>query len=233
MNNRIDLGKIGEMVVVAIVKSIFKASEGFRVKHTDFRHYNFGHGLDLRVFERNKQLLGIEVKNWKSFNKPYGMDIYESEILDRFKNFTYGMKLLIITTLSLLTKRAVNNLRRNNIFVVETNKLLGHKDFKSKVFWQIKTKIERLYAQYKHNLKNRRVVVVNQALDEYVSASSDMKHNTIKQSTMKHDTATKKQLFKAHQNRLVEYILSLAKQARDTENQYEAHGFWLIPVEKE
>lgn len=49
----------------------------------------------------------------------------------------------------------------------------------------------------------------------------------------KHDTDSKKEQVKTHQNNLVERVLNLARQARDKENQYKPRGFWLIPIEKE
>lgn len=142
--SKLALGIIAEKFIVSIVKSLFKANEGFKVKHTDFDNYNFGHGLDLRVFDHNRELLGIEVKNWKLFNKPYGSNIAETEIIDRFKNCSAKIKLLIISFKSLLTKEALRLLKQNNIHVIETNKLIGHNDFKTKLFYTLKAQIQQL-----------------------------------------------------------------------------------------
>ena len=56
----------------------------------DWDNYSYGHGLDLRVFKRNKQVMAIEVKNWREMNRPYGTETARTEIIDRFKDYAGG-----------------------------------------------------------------------------------------------------------------------------------------------
>ena len=234
-NNKVGLGIIGEKFTNSVAKSIFKVKEGFRVIHVDWDNYSYGHGLDLRVFQRNKQVMAIEVKNWREMNRPYETQTARTEIIDRFKNYAGGLKVLIISFLCLLTKKAIELLEAHNIHVLEIGKLVGRKDFPRKgknneVFYQLKSKLQKLWLDHKFNQKQaslKSLDCVNQfKLDNYMSTTNSNIFN-------KHDTDSKKQLVKTYQNSPVERILNLAKQARNKENQYEAHGFWLIPVEKE
>ena len=154
MNGRIGLGIIGEKFNNSVAKSIFKVKEGYRVRHVDWDNYSYGHGLDLRVFKRNKQVMAIEVKNWRKMNRPYGTDIARTEIIDRFKNCAGGIKVLIISFLCLLTKQALTLLEKHNIHIIETRKLIGKNDFpkkgrNNKVFYSLKSKLSKLWCDLK------------------------------------------------------------------------------------
>jgi len=234
-NNKVGLGVIGEKFTNSVAKSIFKVKEGYRVIHVDWDNYSYGHGLDLRVFKRNKQVLAIEVKNWREMDRPYRTEAARTEIIDRFKNYAGGLKILIISFLSLLTKKALELLEAHKIHVIEIGKLVGRNHFprkgkNNKVFYQLKSKLQKLWLDHKFNQKQtspKSFGCVNQfKLDNYMSTANTITLN-------KHDTDSKKRLVKTHQNSLVERILNLIKQARNEENQYEAHGFWLIPLKKE
>jgi len=151
-SNKVGLGIIGEKFSDSVAKSIFKVKDGYRVKHVDWDNYSYGHGLDLRVFKRNKQVLAVEVKNWREMNRPYGTETARTEIIDRFKNYAGGLKVLIISFLCLLTKKALELLEAHNIHIVEVGKLIGKNDFppkghNAKAFYSLKAKIERLFKE--------------------------------------------------------------------------------------
>ena len=150
LNDKVGLGVIGEKFCSSVAKSIFKVEEGYRVKHVDWDNYSYGHGLDLRVFKRNKQVMAVEVKNWREMNRPYGTETVRTEITDRFKNYAGGLKVLIISFLYLLTKKALELLEAHNIHVIEIGKLVGRKDFPRKgknneVFYRLKNKLRKLW----------------------------------------------------------------------------------------
>ena len=219
MNNKVGLGVIGEKFSDSVAKSIFKVEDGYRVKHVDWDNYSYGHGLDLRVFKRNKQVLAIEVKNWREMNRPYGTETARTEIIDRFRNYAGGLKVLIISFLCLLTKKALELLEAHNIHVIEIGKLVGRKDFPRKgkdneVFYRLKSRLHKLWLDYMHDQKqasSKSFGCVNQfKLDNYMSVNTNTQN--------KHDTDSKKQLVKSHQNSLVEHVLNLAKQASDKED---------------
>jgi hypothetical protein len=100
------------------------------VNHTDFKHYNFGVGLDVKVLDQNKHaLVDVEVKNWKHFDRPYGSCVAKSEILDRFAQSTARIKLLIISYRSLLTQDALTLIRSHDIQIVELGNLVTKSTF--------------------------------------------------------------------------------------------------------
>jgi len=234
-NDKIGLGIIGEKFINSVAKSVFRAKERYRVKHVDWHNYSYGHGLDLRVFEGNKQVLAVEVKNWREMNRPYGTGIVETEIVDRFKNYAGGLKLQIISFLCLLTRKALRLLEAHNIQIIEIGELIGREDFPrkgkdNKVFYQLKSKLQRLWLDYKRDQKQaspRFLGCVSQfKLDSYLPTTNATTLN-------KHDTDSKKRLVRTHKNSLVDHVLNPARHARDKENCYKAHGFWLIPTEEE
>jgi len=144
LTNKELLGLINEKVLLAILSSVFK---GYKIKHNDFNRYQDGisRGVDFRVFERNKSLFDIEVKNWKLFNKPYGLDVIKLEILERFKNSCAKYKILIISFISLISTEGLSLLKRNNIHVFGVDRLIGKKffDFKNRLFYELKAKFTK------------------------------------------------------------------------------------------
>jgi len=236
LNNKIGLGIIGEKFTNSVAKSIFRAKDGYRVNHVDWDNYSYGHGLDLRVFKQNKQVIAVEVKNWRQMNRPYGAVYAEEQILDRFKNYAGGIKVLIISFLCLLTKKALELLEAHDIHVIEIGKLVGKNDFprkgkNNKTFYSLKSKLSKLWRDLKQ-ARTKVVCSVSQSKLDRFDGSNDLKGHTTNNLKQQHDTDSKKQLVKTHQNDLVERILNLAKQARDTENEYEAQGFRLMPTEE-
>lgn len=211
MNGRIGLGIIGEKFNCSVVKSIFKVEEGYRVRHVDWDNYSYGNGLDLRVFKRNKQVMAIEVKNWREMGRPYGPVYAEEQILDRFKNYAGGLKVLIISLLCLLTKRAIELLEAHNIHIIEIGKLIDSKDFPrrksktrkgrySKAFHSVRSKLLKLWSDYKQHSQQARPKVcgcvsgVSQIkLDSYPYVHTNAHNNNHTNSNSKqHDTDTKK-----------------------------------------
>lgn len=145
------LGIIFEKFVFAILCGLFPKKKGYRIFHVDWSDYtsSMGKGLDLKLFQRNKLLAVFEVKNWAKKGRPYGTETATEQILSRFKNCGTNLKILIISFKSLLTKRALALLEANNVFVLETKKLIGKNDFPrkhkySKAFYQLRAKIYKL-----------------------------------------------------------------------------------------
>ena len=210
-NYKLGLGIIGEMFSNAVVKSVFKTKKGFRVKHVNWNNYTHGSGLDLRVFRQNKLFLGIEVKNWRYFDRPYGLEFAISEIIDRFKEFTGDFKILIISFKSLLTKKAILLLNNHHIHILEVGKLMNKNDFPRKgktntVYFSLTNKLLRLYQKLKHESRegfgvgcldidyNKQDTLIDDYLDTTKSTNHYNKNNNIltKQSTIKHDTNVNK-----------------------------------------
>ena len=130
-------------------------------------------------------------------NRPYGTETARTEIIDRFKNYAGGLKVLIISFLCLLTKKALELLETHNIHIIEIEKLVGRKDFPLKgknneVFYQLKNKLQKLWLDYRHDQNQanpKGFGCVNQfKLDNYISVNT----NTQK----KHDTGSKEQRIK-------------------------------------
>lgn len=193
-SNKIGLGIIGEKFVYAVLASIFKAKEDFRVKHVDWNNYSYGHGQDLRVFKRNRQVLGIECKNWRKLNRPYGTDIAEKEVIDRFANFAGGFKILVISFLYLLTRKARRFLKAHNIYAIEIGKLIGKNDFprkgkNNKAFYTFKSKFLRLWRSLKWLARTRVYGSVQVSLDRFDSHVHNA-HTT--NFNPKHDTDNQK-----------------------------------------
>jgi hypothetical protein len=103
------LGRIFEKFFYAICSSSFKASEGFQVKHNDFNDYasSQGKGVDIRIFKRSRELCAMEVKNLRNFNKPYGRQFVNEEILSRFENSHAQTRILAMTFQNLIPKERI------------------------------------------------------------------------------------------------------------------------------
>lgn len=166
LTNKELLGLINEKVFLAVFMSLFKATESFRIKHNDFNNYHDGisKGVDFRIFERNRSLFDIEVKNWKLFNKPYGLDVAEKEIVERFKNSCAVFKILIISFASLLSQPAIRLLRSHNIHVFSVDRLLGKKVFKTRFFYELRSKL----AYFFHKLQKPADFFVQHDLSRFV-----------------------------------------------------------------
>ena len=189
-SNKIGLGIISEKFCTKVAESTFKKREDFEVKHVDWNKYNYGDGLDLRIFQRNKQIIGVEVKNWRYFKRPYGTQVAEDEIIDRFRNFAGGLKVLIISFLSLLTQKAIRLLEVHNIHIIEVGKLVGKNDFPRRgkdntVFYSLKSKLSKLWANRRRGglgcFKGIKVSKVNgyHKLDRYMTSNDITTTNTL------------------------------------------------------
>lgn len=181
------LGIILEKLINAIMVSL-----DYRTKHVDWDNYTseMGNGQDIRVFNGNRQVCAVECKNWRKLNKPYGTETVKTEIIERFVNFAGGIKILVISFLSLFTKEAIRLLKANNIHIVEIGKLIGSKDFRTQLFYQVKAKIRSLLES---STTSRFVVNVvnNNPITNYVCTNN---LNTSK--TKEHDTEVNYQLAK-------------------------------------
>jgi len=209
-NSKIGLGVIGEKFTNSVAKSIFKVKDGYRVKHVDWGNYSYGHGLDLRVFKRNKQVMAIEVKNWREMNHPYGTETAETEIIDRFQNYAGGIKVLIISLLCLLTKKALELLEAHNIHVIEIGKLIGSRDFPRRKSKTRKGRYSKVFHSVRSNLLELWLNLKRQARQSFLGYScvggkqvrldeidindktNNTKPNKLEQNKQ-YDTASKKQ----------------------------------------
>ena len=91
-------------------------------------------------------------------NRPYGTETAETEIIDRFKNYAGGIKVLSISFLCLLTKKALELLEAHDIHVIEIGKLVGKNDFprkgkNNKTFYSLKSKLFKLWANHKQKAR--------------------------------------------------------------------------------
>lgn len=178
--NKIALGIIGEMVAFALLSGLFKTKEGFKVKHIDWKRYNCGFRVDLRVFKKCKSVMDIEVKNWRLFSKPYGTEIAISEIIDRFKKSCALFKILFITYKTLLTREALGLLDLHKIHVFEIGKLMGKKDFKNKFFYETKQRLAQFIKTIKSKAnKQPEIDFGSYKLDNYLELDNIDNSNTI------------------------------------------------------
>jgi len=142
--SKVALGKIGEQVVYGALKIAFRNK--YRIAHVNWHRYNteIGHGVDLKLIDRKgyKIKAVFEVKNWKILNRPYGTEIAVKEIISRFQGYTKTIKILVITSLKLLTKKAIELIYAHGIRIVEVGKLLGRKDFKSRFIYELAFKLK-------------------------------------------------------------------------------------------
>lgn len=193
--NKVGLGISLEKFIYSVLKSFKKPD--YDISHVDWKKYNKGFGLDVWLTNRKtKETIGIECKNWRLFNKPYGTKTAKSEIISRFLDYEteHGkllkLKILIISFKELLTKKAIKLLKLHNIHIVETNKLIGKKDFRTRLFYQLKAKIERLIRKKPkttHSLtadlfdllfKSNKVVVNAGSNEKISSHKKQQKHDT-------------------------------------------------------
>jgi hypothetical protein len=203
------LGLINEKIFLSVLRLIFD-EEDYRIKSNDFKNYKDGikKGVDFRIFERNKSLYDIEAKNWRDFDRPYGIDIVKTEMLERFKTSCATFKILIISFMSLIPTEGLKLLNQHHIHVFEVGRLLGKKVFKNKFFYELKSKLTEFLYTIKQQAKTRTDFFgVNSGLSvvkltSYCNTNSvvtDNNHYNTKQVTnnkQQHDTPTQKQLDK-------------------------------------
>jgi hypothetical protein len=138
------LGIALEKWLYVILKILFPASKGYRITHPDWNNYNNHHGVDFRVFHGKKEILAIECKNWRRLATRYGSDVALTEIIGRFKHVGTNLKICLISFIDVLTEPALASVKAQGIRFLNIGKLVGHKDFKSSLFYQIKSAIQKL-----------------------------------------------------------------------------------------
>jgi hypothetical protein len=143
---RLGLGKILERWIVRILEVIFPVALGYRIIHNDWNNYCWdNNGTDIKVYRGCREILTIECKNWRLLaNLRYGIDQAKTEVINRFSNTGGGIKLVIFSFLSVLYQPAIDAIKATHIHMVEIGKLVGKTDFKSKLFYQFKAKLEKV-----------------------------------------------------------------------------------------
>ena len=141
------LGIALERWLYAILRMLFPAKLGYRIICPDWNNYNNHNGVDFRVFQRNKEILAVECKNWRKIGRKYDSEIAQSEIVNRFQHVGTSLKLCVISFLDVLCSSGLSLIKANGITLIETNKVVGHRDYKSQLFYQIKSAIHKLVKQ--------------------------------------------------------------------------------------
>lgn len=145
LSNKVGLGIIGEKFDVAVVKTLFH-KKFYRIHHNNWESHNLsiGLGADILIYgkKETKPKIAIECKNWRKLGRPYGYETVQSQIMHRFRNLPSDcLKILIISFISLLTKSMHEYLSNHNILLIERGKLVGKRDFRSQVFYQLRRKL--------------------------------------------------------------------------------------------
>ena len=162
-NDNLYEGMTGEKVVTDSLRTKFKAKDGYVLKHNIFGkqyEYSCGIGVDVKVYDGCKELAQIEVKNLAQQTKPYGTDFVRKKVLPRFSHSGGGLKLFVITFLSLLTKLAVQLLEQEGITIIEVG--------------------ERLTSEFYQNLKKLYVLgnTIHKAITNFWKGKNEPKKST-------------------------------------------------------
>lgn len=143
------VGKTGERILYSALSMKFRKSDGCKITHNPFNDqykYACSHGLDLTL-ETPEFTVAIEAKNLNLKPKPYGTKFVYEKVLPRFVRVSPKMiKILIITYIELLTKKALRLLSKMHIHVFETRQFLTIDIYK-------KENLKQLYS-LSNNLKN-------------------------------------------------------------------------------
>lgn len=176
-------GSLGERIVCSAIKTRFKTSDGYTVKHNTFgKQYEYcaGSGSDIKVEDENRTV-EVEVKNLKEQPKPYGTDFAVRHIVPRFQ-FQSSLKVLVITFMSLLTQHAIRILEQSGIKIVEVGRRLDTSFFTDvKLLYQLGT---RIYTAITKTVKKRvqpDLTSSSNPLTNYTSSSNNIEH-------VEHDT---------------------------------------------
>jgi hypothetical protein len=147
----IALGLNGEKFIVRLLESFLGSrrleSGEYRIEHTDFEHYSWGSGVDLKVWHKDKLKIAGEVKNLKNQDRPYGTDFVRNECLPRYEDM-FGIAehlVLFISYIHLLTKEGLRLLGEFGIEVIEIGEWIVKKtwarvmkDFRIKFYHKIR-----------------------------------------------------------------------------------------------
>jgi hypothetical protein len=138
------------------LRVLFPAKSGYRITCPDWDgNYSNEHGVDFKVFYYNKLFLVIECKNWRQRTLKYGSDIAQTEVVNRFEHVGTNLKILIIPFADVFYNPALNLIRSNGIGILETKKLIGHRDYKSQLFYKVKSAITKLIKQHRTQYNNK------------------------------------------------------------------------------
>jgi hypothetical protein len=123
----------------------------------------------------------FECKNWKlNYKHRYSLKDAKEQILTRFHNCGINIKVLIISFKEQLSKRALSFLESNNILILETGKLIGKRDFRSKLVYSFGKQIKQLISNFKAKVKPTKPLfsyLVNS--NKLTNCSSSNSNNTI------------------------------------------------------
>ena len=171
-----------EKFIVMVLSIFFPKSKGYRIEHVDWEDYTNNSApkkisVDVRLFLRNKLIAVFECKNWRLLPEHrYGLKDAKEQILTRFHNCGTNIKVLIISFKKQLSKKALRYLESNNIQVIETGKLIGKKDFRSKLIYSLGKQIKQLIRNFKPTVQPSAQLFSNQVLltnSNTVNLSSD------------------------------------------------------------
>lgn len=167
------LGIALERFVHAVLKKTFPACDGFTIRTPDYQNYNNHNGADFRVFQRTREVLAFECKNWRKLRNKYGLDIAQSEIIDRFDHIGTNQKVLIISHSDTLTEPSLSAIRTNGIKIINISKLVGYKDFKTSLFAELLAKLTAIVKPRKGSSVQLDSSSSSKRLDCYVSNALD------------------------------------------------------------
>ena len=161
------LGIALEKFLFAVIKSFFPKKIGYNYWHVDWDNYTDNSAPnkiseDFKLFFRGVLLMAIECKNWNFIQKhKYGVETVLKEIVSRLRNSNAPINLLLISFKDLLCKEAQKLLKQNNILVIETGKLVGEKDYRTRLFKELGYKIKKLLTKIQDRRDGFGVVVSN------------------------------------------------------------------------
>ena len=144
------LGISLEKFLFAVIKCFFPKKKGYEYWHVDWRKYTKyqGKSIDLQLFFKDLLLIDFECKNWRFQQKfYYGIKDAQEQIIARFKDSIAKLKMLVISFLGQLSRPAQRLLEEHNIIVIETDKLVGRKDYRTSLFKELGHKIKDLVSR--------------------------------------------------------------------------------------
>jgi hypothetical protein len=151
----------------------------------DWNNYNNHNGVDFRVFQRCKEVLAVECKNWRKIGRIYDSQIAQTEIIDRFNHIGTSLKLCIISFIDVLCNSGQKLIKSKGIHIIETNKLIGHRDYHNQLFYTIKSAIQNLINQHqKPQASQVSLSIPSNTLTNYYSSSISSSNNTTTKPTI-------------------------------------------------
>ncbi len=122
-----------------------KSKDGsYRIWHNNFdiKLYSCGYGIDMKIYQNGKLIIVIEFKNW---NTDQTRTFDGEHIFPRFTGFTNDViKILVISSKSLLTEETLQQLHDENIqifesgYITEDNKAEAYRQFSSRYYTTLK-----------------------------------------------------------------------------------------------